>query len=180
MHFRSPLLAVLSLFLLVGFCQASVGPTCTEMKEDLSDKPDIVLKKFETHVCEKGCKFTAHGGAFRKKVMHPAISQALKEMGMSSHESAALHVADDVAKRVRKECLAKKGDICQDHETFAEFGKCAKANVWPVVDGKLSELMPLVSEPSCKKEKRYLEKPHLYEEVLPRWLDRYAATCKKH
>lgn len=182
MRFQNPLLAVLSLFLLVGFCQASVGHTCVEMKHVLRDKPDLVLKKFETHVCEKGCKFTLHGGKFRKNVVLPAIFQASKEMGIRHHERTLIDVADDITKVARQECgkkLGKKGDICQDRETLAELGKCIKDKIPAVINRRARDLMPLVTEQMCQKEKAYLVKPTLYEEVIPSLLDKYAATCEK-
>jgi hypothetical protein len=182
MRFSIPLV-VLSSFLFAGLSQAFVGPSCMKMKDSLGNKPDGIFKKFDSQVCKKGCKpVIAHWDKWAKKnVAIPAINMVMKKMGVPQHTKAVIDLAHHVMETVKKECVPRlKGKhLCQDPETLTAFGNCLKGNLMPVIMGHVGELMPLVAEPMCVKEKAYLESPDLWEKIIPKYLDAYAKVCKK-
>lgn len=50
----------------------------------------------------------------------------------------------------------------------------------PVAMRKIGQLMPLLTEPLFKKEFDYLKKNELWESTIPRYMKKYARTCKKN
>lgn len=160
-----------------------VGPSCLAIKDSLVDRPEGILEKFTHQACRKGCKpVIAHYDKWaRGNAGTPAIDFVMKKMGVPQHAKAIPGTAEDVVKVVKGQCARKLGKkhLCQDPETLKTFADCLEGIPMPVLMGKIGELMPLVSEPMCKKEKAYLESPDLWEEVIPIYLNKYAAVCNK-
>ncbi|KAE8341403.1 hypothetical protein BDV24DRAFT_174795 [Aspergillus arachidicola] len=183
MRFQCLIFATLSLFLLFGSSHAFVGPSCMAMKDSLGNKPDGILKKFEAEVCKAGCKprIADYDKWAKKNVVYPVIELAMKKMGAESHTGTIKKLAADVVTVIKGRCAKDigKGHLCQDPDTLSKFGNCLKSNLMPIVMGKIGDLMPLVTEPMCKKEKAYLESPDLWEKIIPGYLKKYASTCSK-
>ncbi|KAF7907365.1 uncharacterized protein EAF01_004952 [Botrytis porri] len=102
-------------------------------------------------------------------------------MGIPQHALTIKRLANAVAKSVKKECAQALGKkhLCEDPKTLNNFGQCLKAQLLPVVMSYIGELMPLVTEPMCKKEFSYLQKSTLWEQLIPSYFDAYAKVCTK-
>lgn len=174
-------LAFLSLFTTVSY--GFVGPSCLKIRDAIGNKPDQVLEKFGAQVCKKGCKpIIANWDKWaRKNVFLPLIDQVAKDMHIPQHKKLLVELGDEVVKVVKKECVPKLGKhhLCEDPETFSEFGTCLKASLLPVVLSKVDKIMPLVAEPMCKKELAYLKKPDLWEKTIPEYLEKYSNVCSR-
>lgn len=163
---------------------AFVGPTCMKIKDSLADKPDIIFKEFYNEICKKGCQPTIQD--FDKFAKHdlfePIIKIVTKDMGITQHQHSLLALANDLVNVVKKDCAQhlKGKHLCQDPATLDNFGKCLKGNLMPVVMSKVGQLMPLVAEPLCQKEYAYLQSDKLWEGTIPRYIKKYARTCKKN
>ena len=174
-------LVVLFLFLQTFHVECFVGPTCSKMKEVAGPLGEKVHKMYVERVCNKGCKpVIAHYDKWaRKNAVIPAIELVMKKMGVPQHAKSILGLAEDVVKAIKQSCSKQLGNshFCQDPQTLKAFGECLKSNLMPVVMSKVGELMPLVAEPMCVKEKKYLEGPDLPENVIPNYMDKYAQAC---
>jgi hypothetical protein len=48
-----------------------------------------------------------------------------------------------------------------------------------IVMSNVGEMVPLVTEQMCVKEKAYLDSPELWDELIPLYLGKYAKVCGK-
>lgn len=94
------------------------------------------------------------------------------------HTGTIVNLAGDIFKVIKKECVRSlgKGNICQNPETLTKFGNCLKGNLMPVLMGRVGELAPLVTEPMCQKEYKYVDSPSLWEIDIPKYLNMYASV----
>ena len=182
MRLQIPFLSFLWLFLLVGFSHAFVGPTCVKMKDALLDKTDNIFDKFVTEVCSKNCRpVIAHYDKWAKtNAITPVIDQVMKDMGVPQHAKVIHGLATDVATVVKKECAKYlgKSHLCEEPDTFKKFGGCLKSNLLPVVMGRVGQLMPLLTEPMCVKESKYLQSDDLWQKVIPKYIMKYSKVCR--
>lgn len=100
----------------------------------------------------------------------------MKKLGAGKHEKTIQVLVDETSKAIKQTCAPALGSrhVCEDAKKFHEFGNCLKSQFMPTVMGKVSELMPLVAEPMCQKEKAYFEKPDFWENVIPEYITKYA------
>lgn len=137
---------------------------------------------FKAQICDRGCKpIIAHYDKWaRKNVVIPVINVVMKKMGATEHTKAIVDLADDVVKAIKEKCAPTLGKkhFCQDPATLQTFGGCLKENLMPVVMKKVGEFLPLVAEPMCIKEMKYLKSPDLWEKIIPNYMNKYAKACK--
>jgi hypothetical protein len=180
----SYLAIILAIFATIS--HAFVGPTCMKIKDELGNRPDRSLGKFKELVCDKGCKpefkhFTAWG---RNNALQPIIKRVTKDMGIPDKEKMFNDLASKLFQIIKKDCVKSipkgpAGNFCQDPDTFPKFATCLKGALLPAVMSHIGELMPLVSEPNCKKEFAYLMKDDLWDSLIPSYMAKYAEVCKK-
>jgi hypothetical protein len=86
----------------------------------------------------------------------------MNKMGAAQHTQLMIDLADDLIRTAKKKCvpILRGKPLCQEG-ALATFGNCLKLNLMPVVMSNLSQLMPLVAEPMCVKEKAYLDSSKL-------------------
>ncbi|KAJ5103075.1 hypothetical protein N7532_003604 [Penicillium argentinense] len=182
MHIRSSTFGLVVL-IFVTLSHAFVDPTCTKMKDALKENPDKIFHHFQELVCDKGKykpKVSNYEKWADKNAVQPMIKKVMKDMGLPDKESILQKLAKQVVKVVKTKCKKYVTvNLCQDPETLEGFGACLKDNLLPVVMENIGGLMPLVSEPMCKKEFAYLQKDELWDKVIPSYMFKYAAVCKK-
>lgn len=184
MRFNLPFLILSFLSFFATFSYAFVGPTCMKIKDDIGDRPDKIFRQFNKQICKKGCQPTIEDiDKFAKhRLYEPFVKKVAKDIGVTQHQGALLALANDALDIVKEKCAAGLGkkNLCQDPATLTDFGTCLRGNLMPALMNNIGQLMPLVAEPLCKKEYDYLMKDELWEGTIPRYLKKYARTCKKN
>lgn len=175
---------ILALFATIS--HAFVGPTCMKIKDELGNRPDRSLGKFKELVCDKGCKPTfKHFDRWgQKNALEPFIKKVAKDMGMPDEEKKFNSLAKKLVATVKADCIktipkGPAGHFCQAPDNFKQFASCLKGTLVPAVMAHIDDLMPLVSEPNCKKEFAYLMKDDLWDRLIPSYMVEYANVCKK-
>lgn len=181
---RSRVLLFLFFVVFTNSTFAFVGPTCTKIKDYLDNKPDEILALFQEKACNSGCKpVIDHIDKWAyKEAALPIIGQMTKALGATPPQRKTIeNLAKESITVIKKKCASTLGkhQICETPKTPKAFGDCLKTNLMPVVMNHIGQLMPFVAEPMCQKEKAILEKPYLWETVIPRYIDKYTRVCKK-
>jgi hypothetical protein len=125
---------------------------------------DVLLQDFQSEVCAKGCKpFIGHWDRWaRDNVVVPAVTEIMNKMRAAQYIQLMIDLADDLVRTAKKRYvpILRGKYLCQE-DALATFGDCLKLNLMLVVMSNLSQLMPLVAEPTCVKEKAYLDNSEL-------------------
>lgn len=175
-------LTILFAFLLAGTSHGFVGPSCLKIRDTLGDRPDGIYEQFQKEVCEKGCKpqINHYDKWAERHAVKPAVRSAMLKMGMPTYVRVVDKLADEVVKVIKEKCARNvKGHLCQDPSTLRGFGDCLKGNLMPVVMGRITDLLPLVTEANCVKESKYLDQSELWETEIPYYFKQYARVCNK-
>lgn len=182
MRLHGFLLTILFTFLLAGTSHGFVGPSCLKIRDTLGDRPDGIYEKFQKEVCEKGCKpqINHYDKWAERHAVKPAVRSTMLKMGMPTYVRVVDKLANEVVKVIKEKCARNiKGHLCQDPSTLRGFGDCLKGNLMPVVMGRITDLLPLVTEANCLKESKYLDQSELWETEIPYYFKQYARVCNK-
>ncbi|KAL2831092.1 hypothetical protein BDW59DRAFT_140375 [Aspergillus cavernicola] len=177
------LIAILSLVLLLPFTSAKFSPTCIKVVTALASRPNDLFDKFQREICDQGCQPTVpHWDLWtRNNTFLPALRSVMQQLNSPKQEQAMLKLGDDVADIIKQRCGPKlQGrDICADAEILAAFGNCFKKNFVRAALANLPTLLPMASEPVCRKQLEYLKSDELWEEIIPNNMREYAKVCKQ-
>jgi hypothetical protein len=183
MRFQISLFTLIYVVLFASFSHALVGPTCMKIPDALGEKPDKIYKLFYKEICEKGCTpdITHFDKWARRHVLRPLVTQTMKKLGVPQYTKTVENLVQAAAKTSKENC-AKELDnshLCENPKKFEAFGQCLKGSLLPVVMSRVGELGPLLAEPVCQKAYDYLQKPDLWEKVIPRYIALYSKVCDK-
>ncbi|KAL4810568.1 hypothetical protein BDV18DRAFT_131302 [Aspergillus unguis] len=170
------------LLLLLPFTTAKFSPICIKVVTALTARPTELFDKFQREICDRGCQPTVpHWDLWtRNNTFVPAVRSVMKTLNSPKQEEAMLKLGDEAADIIKRRCGPKlQGrDICADSEILAAFGNCFKRNFVRTAIANLPILLPMASEPVCRKQLEYLESDELWEEIIPNNMRDYAKVCK--
>ncbi|KAL5049979.1 hypothetical protein BDW71DRAFT_140397 [Aspergillus fruticulosus] len=171
------------LLLLLPFTTAIFSPTCIRVVTALAARPNDLFNKFQREICDQGCQPTVpHWDLWtRNNTFVPAVRSLMQILNAPKQEEAMLKLGDDAADIIKRQCGPKlQGrDICADPNTLTAFGNCFKTKFLKAAIANLPTLLPMVSEPVCRKQLEYLESDELWEEIIPNNMREYAKVCKQ-
>lgn len=171
------------LLLFLPFATAGFSAICIRVVTALAARPNDLFNKFQREVCARGCQPTVpHWDLWtRNNTFVPAVRSMMKTLNAPKQEEAMLKLGDDAADIIKQQCGPKlQGrDICADAEVLAAFGNCFKRNFLRSAIANLPVLLPMASEPVCRKQLEYLESDELWEEIIPNNMKEYAKVCKQ-
>ncbi|KAL4970145.1 uncharacterized protein BDV14DRAFT_164446 [Aspergillus stella-maris] len=174
------LLPLLLLFL--PFTAAKFSPVCIKVVTALAARPNDLFNKFQREICDRGCQPTVpHWDLWtRNNTFLPAVRSVMQTLNAPKSEEAMIKLGDDAAHIIKQQCGPKlEGrDICSDSHILAAFGHCFKKYFVKTALTNLPTLLPIVSEPVCRKQLEYLESDELWEEIIPNNMREYAKVCK--
>ncbi|KAL3475071.1 hypothetical protein BJX99DRAFT_230508 [Aspergillus californicus] len=178
---RLLILALISL--LLPITTAKFSPICIQVVTALASRPNELFEKFQREICDRGCQPTVpHWDLWtRNNTFVPAVRSVMQQMNAPKQEEAMLKLGDDAADIIKRRCGPKlEGrDICADSEILAAFGNCFKKNFVKAALTNLPTLLPMASEPVCRKQLQYLKSDELWEETIPNNMREYAKVCKQ-
>ncbi|KAL4778322.1 hypothetical protein BJX76DRAFT_343523 [Aspergillus varians] len=171
------------LLILLPFTTAKFSPICIKVITALTARPADLFNKFQSEICAQGCQPTVpHWDLWtRNNTFIPAVRSVMKTLNAPKQEEAMVKLGDDVANIIKQRCgpNLQGRDICADSHILAAFGNCFKKNFVKAVIGNLAALLPMASEPVCRKQLEYLESNELWEEIIPNNMREYAKVCKQ-
>ncbi|KAL4873543.1 hypothetical protein BDV12DRAFT_160246 [Aspergillus spectabilis] len=177
------LIALISLVLLLPFTSAGFSPICIKVVTALAARPNDLFNKFQREICDRGCQPTVpHWDLWtRNNTFVPAVRSMMQTLNAPKQEEAMVKLGDDVADIIKRKCGPKlQGrDICADSQVLAAFGNCFKTNFVRAAISNLPTLLPMASEPVCRKQLEYLQSDELWEEIIPNNMREYAKVCKQ-
>ncbi|KAL4743482.1 ABC1 family-domain-containing protein [Aspergillus similis] len=146
---------IVTLLLLLPYTTAIFSPTCIRVVTALAARPNDLFNKFQREICDQGCQPTVpHWDLWtRNNTFVPAVRSLMQTLNAPKQEEAMLKLGDDAADIIKRQCGPKlEGrDICADSHTLAAFGNCFKTNFLKAAIANLPALLPMVSEPVCRK-----------------------------
>ncbi|KAL4918585.1 hypothetical protein BDW62DRAFT_200709 [Aspergillus aurantiobrunneus] len=162
---------------------ARFSPICIKVVTALTARPNELFNKFQREICDRGCQPTVpHWDLWtRNNTFVPAVRSMMETLNAPKQEEAMLKLGDDAADIIKRRCGPKLAgrDICADSHIMAAFGNCFKRNFVRAVIANLPTLLPMASEPVCRKQLEYLESDELWEEIIPSNMRDYAKVCKQ-
>ncbi|KKK15574.1 hypothetical protein ARAM_007434 [Aspergillus rambellii] len=166
------LLVLLSLFLLTTpLTSAKFSPICIKVVTALASRPNDLFETFQREICDKGCQPTVpHWDLWtRNNTFVPAVRSVMRHLNAPKQEEAMVKLGDEVADIIKRRCGPKlQGrDICADSDILAAFGNCFKTNFVRAAMSNLPALLPMASEPVCRKQYEYLQSDDLWDEIIP-------------
>ncbi|RDW86290.1 uncharacterized protein DSM5745_02932 [Aspergillus mulundensis] len=175
---------ILSLLLLLfPLTTAKFSPTCIKVVTALAARPNDLFNKFQREICDQGCQPTVpHWDLWtRNNTFVPAVRSVMQTLNAPKQEEAMLKLGDEAADIIKRQCGPKlEGrDICADSHILAAFGNCFKKNFVKTAIVNLPKLLPMASEPVCRKQLEYLESDELWDEIIPNNMREYAKVCRQ-
>ncbi|KAL4906760.1 hypothetical protein BDW74DRAFT_127187 [Aspergillus multicolor] len=171
------------LIFLIPFTTAKFSPMCIKVVTALTARPNDLFDKFQREVCDQGCQPTVpHWDLWtRNNTFVPAVRSVMQTLNAPKQEEAMLKLGDEAADIIKRQCGPKlEGrDICADAHILAAFGNCFKKNFVKTAIVNLPKLLPMASEPVCRRQLEYLESDELWEEIIPNNMREYAKVCKQ-
>ncbi|KAL4884816.1 ABC1 family-domain-containing protein [Aspergillus karnatakaensis] len=143
------------LLLLVPFTCAGFSSICIKVVTALAARPNDLFNKFQHEICDRGCQPTVpHWDLWtRNNTFVPAVRSVMQTLNAPKQEEAMVKLGDDVADIIKRQCGPKLQGrhICADSHVLAAFGNCFKKNFVKAAISNLPTLLPMASEPVCRK-----------------------------
>ncbi|KAA8645090.1 hypothetical protein EYZ11_007414 [Aspergillus tanneri] len=179
MHLQNCILLATYLWSSVTNCLPKSCDAIDPFKDN--NKLETLLQKFDTIVCQKGCKPTV--SQFKdwgkEALFDPLLSSTMGKMGLPNVPKITSGISTDVTNDLIDNCAGsmRDQDVCQGSNLDA-IGQCLKENMVSVAMNKVEPYSFIVTEDMCKKAKVYLEGEELWEQLIPQYFDKYASKCK--
>lgn len=158
------------------------SPKCLQFKNVVEDiDMTVPMDMWLNKVCSTGCqpKVSDYESVFRKSTAS-FIGAEAERMGVPDLAPSYVALVDGFHKMTLEKCGADRlpgGNLCLDADQMQEFGKCFQRNIWKVMLDNIVDGSPLLSADACEKEIEYFSNPRFIQEVVPAFLDKYAAEA---